>query len=42
MQGYLAYENAVPHREYAATWFGLALALTATAYFRLFRRRGGA
>ena len=41
VQGYVGYENAVPHGEYAATWFGLALALTVTAYFRLLRRRPG-
>ena len=40
IQGYLAYRNTVPHLEYAITWFGLAVVLLVTFYFRFRPRRG--
>ncbi|MEE8422387.1 MAG: SURF1 family protein [Dehalococcoidia bacterium] len=39
LQGYTAFDDDVAHLEYAVTWFGLAVALIVTAYFRLWRSR---
>ena len=39
VQGYVGYEDTVPHLEYALTWFGMAFALIAVTYFRLLHRR---
>jgi surfeit locus 1 family protein len=36
LQGYPPFRNTVPHIEYAVTWFGLAVALVAVAFVRLF------
>lgn len=40
VQGYVRYEDTVPHLEYALTWFGMAVTLVAVAYFRLLHGRG--